>query len=109
MTRAFADRFRGNRPLRHRKSALLRTNSYLRPLRFETLEDRRLLATITVDTLLDENDGIGVGAVSLRDAINDADPDGSFTIIGDQRNVADPMLLSTSPTTAYGAANSARQ
>jgi hypothetical protein len=34
----------------------------------ELLEDRRLLS-ITVDTLLDENNGIGIGSVSLRDAI----------------------------------------
>lgn len=27
------------------------------------------MATFTVDTLVDENDGIGVGSVSLRDAI----------------------------------------
>ena len=31
-------------------------------------------ATITVDTLADENDGCAVGGCSLRDAINDADP-----------------------------------
>ena len=43
--------------------------SHRRPLRFEPLEDRRLLA-ITVDTLVDELDGnIGDGDVSLRDAI----------------------------------------
>jgi hypothetical protein len=39
-----------------------------RPLRFEPLEDRRLLA-IVVNTLVDENDGIDVGGISLRDAI----------------------------------------
>jgi CSLREA domain-containing protein len=39
-----------------------------RALRIEQLEDRRLL-TITVNTLVDENDGIGVGGISLRDAI----------------------------------------
>jgi CSLREA domain-containing protein len=37
-------------------------------LRIEPLEDRRLLS-ITVDTLVDENDGVGVGGISLRDAI----------------------------------------
>ena len=41
--------------------------------RFEILEDRRLL-TITVDTLVDENDGITVGDISLRDAISAASP-----------------------------------
>jgi hypothetical protein len=38
------------------------------PLRIEPLEERRLLA-IVVDTLVDENDGIAVGGISLRDAI----------------------------------------
>jgi hypothetical protein len=44
-----------------------------RPLRFEQLEDRRLLS-ITVNTLIDENDGINVGGISLRDAIAAAAP-----------------------------------
>jgi hypothetical protein len=43
-----------------------------RPLRLESLEERRLLA-ITVNTLVDENDGIGVGGVSLRDAVTAAE------------------------------------
>jgi hypothetical protein len=43
-------------------------------LGFETLEDRRVLATITVNTLVDENNGIGVGAVSLREAVSAAAP-----------------------------------
>ena len=43
-----------------------------RRLRFEPLECRRLLS-ITVDTLVDENNGIGVGAgTSLREAITAA-------------------------------------
>ncbi len=50
------------------------TVSHGRPLRFEPLEDRRLLAVITVDTLADENDGIAAGDISLRDAIADANP-----------------------------------
>ncbi|MCA9255266.1 MAG: hypothetical protein KDA33_06490 [Phycisphaerales bacterium] len=33
-------------------------------------------ATITVDTLTDENDGVGVGGISLRDAINEANGNG---------------------------------
>lgn len=42
---------------------------YARQLRFEPLESRRLLS-VTVDTLVDENNGIGVGAgTSLREAI----------------------------------------
>lgn len=36
---------------------------------FEILEDRRLLATLTVNTLVDENNGIGTGGVSLREAV----------------------------------------
>ena len=44
-----------------------------RALRFEPLEDRRLLS-ITVDTLVDENDGSGIGGTSLRDAIAEAAP-----------------------------------
>jgi hypothetical protein len=43
-------------------------HGFARPLRFEPLEDRRLLS-ITVNTLVDENNGIGVGGISLRDAI----------------------------------------
>ena len=41
---------------------------------FETLEDRRVVATITVNTLADENNGIGVGGVSLREAVGAAAP-----------------------------------
>ena len=40
----------------------------VRRLRLEPLEDRRLLS-ITVNTLVDENNGIGVGGISLREAI----------------------------------------
>ena len=39
----------------------------------ESLETRRLLAAFVVDTLIDENDGVGVGGVSLRDASWTAD------------------------------------
>src|SRR6187431_62257 len=46
---------------------MLRTQC--RRLRFEPLEDRRLLTTITVNTLVDENNGVGVGGVSLREAV----------------------------------------
>jgi hypothetical protein len=46
----------GPRGVRRFSSGLM----YKRPLRFEPLEDRRLLS-ITVDTLVDENDGVGVG------------------------------------------------
>jgi hypothetical protein len=52
-----------------------RANQYrgFRPLNLEQLEDRQLLA-ITVNTLVDENDGVGVGGISLRDAIAAAAP-----------------------------------
>lgn len=45
-----------------------------RALRFEPLEDRRLLTTITVNTLADENNGVGNGDISLRDALAAANP-----------------------------------
>jgi len=46
----------------------------MKRLRFEPLEDRRLLS-ITVNTLVDENDGVGVGAgTSLREAVAAAMP-----------------------------------
>lgn len=50
-----------------------RAASQRRLLRLEPLEDRCLLA-ITVDTLADQNDGIGVGGISLRDALAAATP-----------------------------------
>ena len=43
-------------------------HGFARPLSFEPLEDRRLLST-TVNTLANENNGIGVGGITLRDAI----------------------------------------
>ena len=49
------------------------TASRSRRLLFEPLENR-LLMTITVNTLIDENNGIGVGGISLRDAIDAAAP-----------------------------------
>ena len=51
-----------------------RHQSFRRRLRFEPLESRRVLS-ITVDTLVDENNGVGVGAgTSLRRAIAAAAP-----------------------------------
>src|SRR5215211_7529345 len=48
---------------------LPRQSTSARRLRFEPLESRRLLS-ITVDTLVDENNGVGVGAgTSLREAV----------------------------------------
>jgi hypothetical protein len=57
---------------------------YHRQLRFEPLEDRRLMS-ITVNTLIDENNGIGVGGISLRDAIAAAAPGETidFTVTGE--------------------------
>jgi hypothetical protein len=59
-------------------------STHCRRLRFEPLEDRRLLTTITVNTLVDENDGIGVGGVSLREAVAAAAPGGTvnFSVTG---------------------------
>ena len=68
-----------------------RTDSkYSRRLRLEPLEDRRLLS-ITVNTLVDENNGIAVGGISLRDAIAAAAP-------GDTINFA-PSLTNNGPAT----------
>jgi hypothetical protein len=64
--------------------------AHYRPLRFKPLEDRRLLS-ITVNTLIDENDGTGVGDISLRDAIAAAAP-------GDTINFA-PSLTAPGPAT----------
>src|SRR5262245_41519719 len=44
-------------------------------LQLSALEDRSVPTTFTVNTLVDENDGIGVGGISLRDAINAANAD----------------------------------
>jgi predicted outer membrane repeat protein len=69
-----------------------------RRLRFEPLEDRRLLS-ITVDTLVDENDGVGVGTgTSLREAIAAAAP-------GDTINFAVTGTINLS----IGATNSTKQ
>ncbi len=68
--RTFHDWFaaRGNARKRHYLGGNQSPLPHRRPLRFEPLEDRRML-TITVNTLVDENDGIAVGGTSLRDAI----------------------------------------
>jgi hypothetical protein len=46
---------------------------------FELLEDRQLLAMITVNTLVDENNGIGSGGVSLREAVAAAQANDTIT------------------------------
>jgi hypothetical protein len=68
-----------------------RCRSTSRPLRCESLEDRRLL-TLTVDTLVDEADGnIDDGDISLRDAIAVASP--GETIDFDASLDGGPILL----------------
>ncbi len=61
-----------------------------RNLRFEPLEERRLLA-ITVTTLVDQNNGVNVGGISLREAIAAAAP-------SDTINFA-PSLFNGNPAT----------
>ena len=67
------DCFTSHRRLHSRRRR--RIGSYKHPFRrrlfCQPLEDR-LVLTITVDTLVDENDGIGTGGISLRDAIGAA-------------------------------------
>ncbi|HEX4414221.1 MAG TPA: hypothetical protein VH107_11375, partial [Lacipirellulaceae bacterium] len=59
------------RRLRNRNNSAL---SFARPLRIERLESRQMLS-ITVDTLVDENNGVGVGAgTSLHEATLAAAP-----------------------------------
>src|SRR3954469_16157977 len=67
----------------HRSSP--RRAKHARSLRFEPLEERRLLS-ITVNTLVDENNGIAVGGISLRDAIAAAAP-------GDTINFAPALFI----------------
>jgi len=52
-------------------------------LRLLPLEDRRTPAVITVTTTADENDGIAVGGVSLRDAIAEANANADPTDVID--------------------------
>ncbi len=58
-----------------RQSKTRRSGRFTRHLGMETLEVRQMLS-ITVNTLSDEDDGINVGGISLRDAINAAAPSG---------------------------------
>jgi predicted outer membrane repeat protein len=72
--------------------------SHFRHLRFEPLESRRVLS-ITVDTLVDENNGVGLGAgTSLREAIGAA-------AAGDTINFSVTGTISLS----VGASNTAKQ
>jgi hypothetical protein len=68
-------------------------------LRFEPLEERRLL-TIIVNTLVDENDGIGVGGISLRDAIGAAIPGDviNFSVVGEIGLIGSPLSIGKSLT-----------
>lgn len=57
-------------------------------------------ATITVDTLVDENDGVGTGGISLRDAINEANSNGQddtidFSVTGTITLTADLPSITT--------------
>ena len=53
---------------------MTQTRPLFRRLRFEPLEDRRMLTTITINTLVDQVDGsITDGTISLRDAIAKSD------------------------------------
>ncbi len=58
---------------RYRVSKRSSRSRWYRQLHLEPLEHRQLLS-ITVNTLVDENDGIAVGGISLRDAIAAATP-----------------------------------
>jgi len=58
---------------RYRISKRPSRSRWYRQLHLEPLEDRQLLS-ITVNTLVDEDDGIAVGGISLRDAIAAAMP-----------------------------------
>ena len=78
---------------RRRRTSARGGSLYRRVLRLEPLEERRLLS-ITVNTLADENDGIGVGGISLRDAIAAANAaPGAETID------FDPALTADGPAT----------
>ena len=66
-----------------------RTEKCRRALRFEALESREMLS-ITVNTLNDENDGIGAGGISLREAIQEV-------VAGDTIDFA-PSLNNTNKT-----------
>jgi hypothetical protein len=80
---------------------MIRSLPFHRRLRFEPLEDRRVLATITVNTLVDENNGVGVGGISLRDAIAAAMPGdtidfsvtGSIGLQHDQLNINKSLTI----------------
>ena len=57
----------------HRRDAKRTT-----PLSYQSLEQRKLLATFTVTTLLDSADGATDGQISLREAIVAADTNAAF-------------------------------
>lgn len=66
-----------------------------RKLHVEVLEDRRMLAVISVNTLVDEDDGPGVGAgTSLRDAIAVAAPGDTIDFLSSATGllILDPAL-----------------
>jgi len=77
-----------------------------RLLRFEPLESREMLS-ITVNTLVDENDGIGVGGISLRDAIAAATPGETidFSVTGTINLTQGELLINKNLTIAGPGAN----
>src|SRR5687767_12555255 len=62
--------------LKNRLAATVKERRRYRP-GLEMLEDRLAPAIFTVTTAVDENNGIGVGAVSLREAITAANANGA--------------------------------
>jgi CSLREA domain-containing protein len=74
---------------------------FRRRLHIEPLEDRRLLATITVDTLAD---GVGVPGTSLREAIAAANPNDSidFAVTGTIQLIGTGDLVINKPLTIQG-------
>jgi hypothetical protein len=84
--------------MRHTKTPKLRHRRG-RTLYIESLEERRLLS-VTVNTLVDENDGVGIGGVSLRDAISSA-PSGEtieFAVSGRIRLVHGQLAITKNLT-----------
>jgi hypothetical protein len=80
---------------------------FRRRLRFEPLEERRLLA-ITVNTLIDEADGSIVdGDISLRDAIAAAMPGEviNFSVVGEIGLIGNRLSIGTSLTIQGPGAN----
>jgi hypothetical protein len=74
-----------------KRTKFARYRNFARALRIESLEGRQMLSAVTVNILADENDGINVGGVSLRDAIDFALTQGDIDTIN--FNVDGTILL----------------